>query len=152
LGYLWRALRWQAFLAPLTKSSLREVWIATTVGFGAVLLVGRAAEVRAAGGTADARQARASRSIFRHNHGRAFVRHDGRGFVLCVNLLWFRPAPGTAADFSRARIVGWVLVALLGVAIAMLIWFKRRYQSVIGWLDKTISDGSRLRSRLKRAC
>jgi len=33
-----------------------------------------------------------------------------------VNLLWFRPAPGTAADFSRARIVGWVLVALLGVA------------------------------------
>ena len=45
LGYLWRALRWQAFLAPLAKASLREVWIATTVGFGAVLLVGRIAEV-----------------------------------------------------------------------------------------------------------
>ena len=25
LGYLWRALRWQAFLAPLAKASLREV-------------------------------------------------------------------------------------------------------------------------------
>ena len=68
-----------------------------------------------------------------------------------INLLWFRPTPGTAADFSRARIVGWLLVALLGAAIALLIWFKRRYRSAIGWLDKRISGGSGLRSRLKRA-
>jgi uncharacterized protein (TIRG00374 family) len=65
-------------------------------------------------------------------------------------LLWFRPAPGTAADFSRARIVGWLLVALLGVAIGLLIWFKRRSQSAVEWLDKRIRDGSGLRTRLKK--
>jgi uncharacterized protein (TIRG00374 family) len=68
-----------------------------------------------------------------------------------VNLLWLRPAPGTGADFGRARVIGWLLVAFLGSAIALLIWFKRRYQSVIGWLDKRIRDGSGLRTRLKRA-
>ncbi len=45
LGYLWRAIRWQVLLAPLAKASLREIWIATTVGFGAILLIGRAGEV-----------------------------------------------------------------------------------------------------------
>jgi uncharacterized protein (TIRG00374 family) len=71
--------------------------------------------------------------------------------VFAVNLLWFRPAPGTAADFGRARIVGWLLVAVLGAAIGLLIWFKRRSQSAVGWLDKRISDGSGLRTRLKKA-
>ncbi len=68
-----------------------------------------------------------------------------------VNLLWFRPTASTAADFSRARIVGWLLVVFLGSAIALLIWFKRRHQSVVGWLDNRISDTSGLRGRLKRA-
>src|SRR5260221_4728027 len=44
-AYLWRAFRWQALLAPLTKASLYQIWIATTVGYGAVLLIGRAGEV-----------------------------------------------------------------------------------------------------------
>src|SRR5689334_25252049 len=45
LGYLWRAIRWQALLSPLTETSLRDVWIATCVGFAAVLTIGRAAEI-----------------------------------------------------------------------------------------------------------
>ena len=45
LAYLWRVVRWQAFLKPLTPASLREVWIATCVGFAAVLTIGRAGEV-----------------------------------------------------------------------------------------------------------
>jgi len=45
IAYLWRAIRWRAFLKPLTEVSLREVWVATCVGFGAVLVVGRAGEV-----------------------------------------------------------------------------------------------------------
>jgi uncharacterized protein (TIRG00374 family) len=151
LGYLWRALRWQAFLAPLAKASLREVWIATTIGFGAVLLVGRAAEVvRPAVLPMRDKRVRPAASFVTIMVERLY---DMMAVVLffAVNLLWFRPAPGTAADFSRARIAGWLLVGLLGIAIGLLIWFKRRYQSVIGWLDKRISDGSRLRSRLKRA-
>jgi uncharacterized membrane protein YbhN (UPF0104 family) len=45
IAYLWRAVRWQALLKPLTETSLREVWVATCVGFGAILLIGRAGEV-----------------------------------------------------------------------------------------------------------
>lgn len=151
LGYLWRALRWQAFLAPLTKASLREVWIATTVGFGAVLLVGRAAEVvRPAVLPMRDKRVRPAASFVTIMVERLY---DMMTVVLffAVNLVWFRPAPGTAADFSRARIVGWLLVSLLGVAIGLLIWFKRRSRSVIEWLDKRISEGSKLRARLKRA-
>jgi glycosyltransferase 2 family protein len=150
LGYLWRALRWQAFLRPLTKASLREVWVATTVGFGAVLVFGRIAEVvRPAVLPMRDKRVRPAASFVTIMVERLY---DMMAVVLCfaVNLLWFRAAPGTAADFSRARLVGWLLVAFLGVAIAMLIWFKRRFQSVIGWLDKRISDRSHLRSRLKR--
>lgn len=151
LGYLWRALRWQAFLAPLTKASLREVWIATTVGFGAVLLVGRAAEVvRPAVLPMRDKRVRPAASFVTIMVERLY---DMMAVVLffAVNLVWFRPAPGTAADFSRARIVGWLLVSLLGVAIGLLIWFKRRSRSVIGWLDNRISDRSKVRGRLKRA-
>lgn len=151
LGYLWRALRWQAFLAPLTKSSLREVWIATTVGFGAVLLIGRAAEVvRPAVLPMRDKRVRPAASFVTIMVERLY---DMMAVVLffAVNLVWFRPAPGTAADFSRARMVGWLLVTLLCVAISLLIWFKRRYLSVIGWLDKKISDGSRFKNRVKHA-
>ena len=45
LAYFWRVVRWQAFLKPLTPASLREVWIATCVGFAAILTIGRAGEV-----------------------------------------------------------------------------------------------------------
>jgi glycosyltransferase 2 family protein len=151
LGYLWRALRWQSFLAPLTKSSLREVWIATTVGFGAVLLVGRAAEVvRPAVLPMRDKRVRPAASFVTIMVERLY---DMMAvvFFFAVNLLWFRPAPGTGTDLTRARIGGWLLVTLLGAAIALLIWFKRRYLSAIGWLDKRIKDGTGLRSRLKRA-
>ncbi len=44
--YLVRAFRWRTFLAPLARDvSLRELFAATTVGFGAIFLVGRAGEV-----------------------------------------------------------------------------------------------------------
>jgi uncharacterized membrane protein YbhN (UPF0104 family) len=45
LAYLWRVTRWQALLKPMTPTSVREVWIATCVGFAAVLTIGRAGEV-----------------------------------------------------------------------------------------------------------
>lgn len=151
LGYLWRAIRWQAFLKPLTKASLREVWIATTVGFGAVLVFGRVAEVvRPAILPLRDKRVRPAASFVTIMVERLY---DMMAVVLffAVNLLWLRPTAGAAADFSRARIFGWLLVALLATALALLVWFKRRSQSVIDWLDGRIGDGSALKSRLKKA-
>ncbi len=43
--YLIRAFRWRVFLRPLTpRASLRELFAATTVGFSAIFLAGRAGE------------------------------------------------------------------------------------------------------------
>jgi uncharacterized protein (TIRG00374 family) len=151
LGYLWRAIRWQAFLKPLTETSLREVWIATTVGFGAVLVFGRVAEVvRPAVLPLRDRRIRPAASFVTIMVERLY---DMMAVVLvfAVNLLWFRPNAGTSADFSRARIFGWVLVALLGTSLALLLCFKRRSQSVISWLDGRIGEGSVLKSRIKKA-
>jgi uncharacterized protein (TIRG00374 family) len=151
LGYLWRALRWQAFLKPLARASLREVWIATTVGFGAVLLVGRAAEVvRPAVLPMRDKRVRPAASFVTIMVERLYDMMTVL-LVFAVNLLWFSAAPETAAEFRRARVAGWLLVLALGVAVALLIWFKRRSHSVVGWLDKKIKEGSGLRSRVKKA-
>ncbi|MFS8084128.1 MAG: lysylphosphatidylglycerol synthase transmembrane domain-containing protein [Acidobacteriota bacterium] len=151
LGYLWRAIRWQALLAPLAKASLREVWIATTVGFGAVLLIGRAGEV--------VRPVVLPMRDKRVRPAAAFVTimverlYDTIAVVsiFAVNLLWLAPSAGRTEEFSRARIVGWGLVALLAIIVALLIWFKRRSTNVIGWLDQKIRGKSHLGARLKRA-
>jgi glycosyltransferase 2 family protein len=151
LAYLWRAMRWQAFLAPLTKASLREVWIATTVGFGAVLLVGRAGEV--------VRPVVLPMRDQRVRPAAAFVTimierlYDIMTVVLifAINLLWMKPSEDSAAEFARARIVGFGMVLVFAVGIGLLIWFKRRSKSAIGWLDQRISARSPFNRRLKRA-
>ncbi len=43
LGYLLRAIRWQVLLEPITKSSLKELFATTTVGFAAIFLIGQVA-------------------------------------------------------------------------------------------------------------
>lgn len=150
LGYLWRAIRWRAFLAPLTKASLREVWIATTVGFGAVLMIGRAGEVvRPVVLPMRDKRVRPAASFVTIMVERVY---DSMTVVLffAINLLWFRPTPETASAFGRARTVGLVFLSLLVLGIVLLIWFRRRSQTVIKWLDRKISAGSRFK-RAKRA-
>ena len=150
-GYVWRALRWRTFLAPLTKVSLREIWVATTVGFGAILLIGRAGEiVRPVLLPMRDRRVRPAASFVTIMIERLY---DAMSVMLlfAANLLWFRPAGSTAAGLGYMREAGLLLVALLSLALALLIWFRHRSPSVIGWLDRKIGAESRLSQRLKRA-
>ena len=151
IAYVWRAVRWQALLKPLTESSLREVWVATCVGFGAILLIGRAGEV--------VRPVVLPMRDHRVRPAASFVTimverlYDSVTIVLlfALSLLWLKPAGGGGTDFARARIAGAVLVVLLIVAISLLIWFRKRSQTVIGWLDRRINSRSALRARIKHA-
>ncbi len=45
IGYLLRAIRWKVLLAPITETSLKELFATTTVGFAAIFFIGRAAEI-----------------------------------------------------------------------------------------------------------
>lgn len=150
VAYLWRAIRWQAFLKPLTEASLREVWVATCVGFGAVLLVGRAGEV--------VRPVVLPMRDHRVRPAAAFVTimierlYDTMTVMLvfALNLLWLKPAAESAAHFGRARAIGFGLVGILIVAIIGLILFERRSRGVIEWLDGRIKTKTPLAVRIKK--
>lgn len=150
VAYLWRAIRWQAFLKPLTAASLHEVWVATCVGFGAVLLVGRAGEV--------VRPVVLPMRDQRVRPAAAFVTimierlYDTMTVMLvfALNLLWLEPAAESAAHFGRARSVGFGLVGILVVAIAGLITFERNSARVIAWLDGRIGANAPFALRIKK--
>ena len=145
IAYLFRALRWQAFLAPLTKSSLKEVWIATCVGFGAVLLVGRMGEVvRPVVLPMRERRVRPSASFVTIMIERIY---DSMTvvFVFALNLLWFHPISGNADAFRHVRQLGVVLVAAGAVGLATLLWFRLKSSRIIGWIDSRFKSNGRLK-------
>jgi len=149
LAYLWRVIRWQAFLKPLTPTSLREVWIATCVGFAAVLTIGRAGEV--------VRPVVLPMRDPRVRPAAAFVTvmverlYDTMTVVLmfAVNLIWFKPT-NASADLGWVRIIGFAFLALLFIVVAFLIWFRRRSQTLIAWLDGRVKARSDFLVRIKR--
>ncbi|HYW73578.1 MAG TPA: lysylphosphatidylglycerol synthase transmembrane domain-containing protein [Pyrinomonadaceae bacterium] len=149
LAYLWRVVRWQALLKPLTETSIKEVWIATCVGFAAVLTIGRAGEVvRPVALPMRDRRVRPAASFVTIMIERLY---DTMTVVLMfsLNLLWFKPT-SAAAEFGWARIIGFSFLSLLVVGVAFLIWFKRRSAALIDWLDNRIPSKSGLVSRVKR--
>jgi uncharacterized protein (TIRG00374 family) len=150
LAYLWRAFRWRAFLAPLGKASLRELWVATTVGFGAILLVGRAGEVvRPVVLPMRDRRVRPAASFVTIMIERVYDSITVV-FVFAVNLLWFRPIAGTADQFTHVRQFGFVLVVLGAIGITALVWFRLKSQTIIGWIEARFNKWPRLPTRLKR--
>jgi uncharacterized protein (TIRG00374 family) len=150
LAYLWRAFRWRAFLAPLGKASLRELWVATTVGFGAILLVGRAGEVvRPVVLPMRDRRVRPAASFVTIMIERVYDSITVV-FVFAVNLLWFRPIAGTADQFTHVRQFGLVLVVLGAIGIMALVWFRLKSQTIIGWIEARFNKWPRLPARLKR--
>jgi uncharacterized protein (TIRG00374 family) len=150
LAYLWRALRWQALLAPLTKASLKEIWIATTVGYGALLLIGRAGEVvRPVVLPMRDRRVRPAASFVTIMIERLY---DSMTVVLifAVNLLWFRPVNASAAELGYMRETGLVLVGLLVVTLLALTWFRRGSPRLIQWTEQKFASWPGVPARLKR--
>jgi uncharacterized protein (TIRG00374 family) len=151
IAYLFRALRWRAFLAPLTKASLREIWVATTVGFGAVLLVGRMGEVvRPVVLPMRDRRVRPAASFVTIMIERIY---DSMTvvFVFALNLLWFQPSVGNTDAFLHVRQFGLGLVVLGVIGMVALVWFRIKSQTVIGWVEGLFSKWPRLPARAKKA-
>jgi uncharacterized membrane protein YbhN (UPF0104 family) len=149
-GYLWRAIRWKALLAPITKASLREIWIATTVGYGAVLTLGRAGEVvRPLVLPMRDERVRPAASF-----ATIFVEriYDSLTVLLlfAISLVWFAPSTATSSEFAKARIVGFGFVGVLLVALALLIWFRFRSTAVITWIERRFNLKSSFGKRINR--
>jgi uncharacterized protein (TIRG00374 family) len=139
LLYFVRACRWGALLKPLTPARLNDLFVATTLGFGAVFLVGRAAEVvrPVALPMRDPRVSPSAAIVT------IFVEriYDIMGvtMIFAINLLWFRPPASLAAYYGRIRAVGFGLLILLFLGIGFLIWFRRNSAKLIGTLNGLFS-------------
>ncbi|HEY0003822.1 MAG TPA: lysylphosphatidylglycerol synthase transmembrane domain-containing protein [Pyrinomonadaceae bacterium] len=146
-----RAYRWRALLAPLTPASMRELFVATTVGFGAVFLFGRAGEVvRPVVLPLRDRRVRPAASF-------VTIMLERLCDSVCVvvlfalNLLWFRPTNTHGSEFSRVRLVGLLLLAVLIAGLFALAWFRRRSRGAIKWVDKRLAGRKFIPYRVRHA-
>lgn len=136
LGYFLRAIRWQVLLEPITKSSLRELFATTTVGFAAIFLIGRTAEiVRPMWLPMRDHRVRPSAALVTLGLERIF---DLAALVafFSVNLLWISPPPGRESDFRYIEWIGWVMMVGMVLGFVCLIVYQRRSDRVISWFDR----------------
>jgi uncharacterized protein (TIRG00374 family) len=136
LTYLLRAFRWKTLLRPLApKASLREAFAATTVGFTAIFLLGRAGEV--------VRPAFLPLRDPEVRPGAAFVTIavervcDTAAVILlfAANLLILRLPGADEATFARVREAGLILSLGAVAGLAALVWFGRHAEGVKAWLE-----------------
>lgn len=152
ISYALRAYRWGALLSPLTKKiSYRELFVATTVGFGAVFIFGRAGEVvRPVVLPLRDRRVRPAASFVTIMIERLC---DSMAIVImfALNLIWFRAPAGRAADFAHVREIGLILLVVTVVGVLGLAWFERRSRSAIHWLDVRLKRWRFVPARLAHA-
>jgi uncharacterized membrane protein YbhN (UPF0104 family) len=150
-AYWWRAVRWRSFLEPLCKAGLRELWVATTIGFAAILLIGRTGEV--------VRPVVLPMRDRRVRPAAAFVTimiervYDvmAVGLIFALNLLWFQPTAGLASDFVRIRQAGFLLLALCITGIVLLALFRLKSETIIRWAESRLNKWPRIPLRVRRA-
>ena len=151
LAYVFRAARWGALLAPLCPAGLRNLFIATTVGFGAVFLFGRAGEVvRPVVLPMRDPAIRPSASFVTIMVERIY---DMLAVVLlfAVNLLWFRPPANAGVEFGRVRSAGIILLVIAVAGVFGLTQFRKKSDRAIGWIKKTLEPRRFVPARLTRA-
>jgi uncharacterized protein (TIRG00374 family) len=150
LGYLLRAFRWRTLLSPITKSSLRELFATTTVGFAAVFLFGRAAEVvRPLWLPLRDKRVRPSAALVTIGVERIFDL-VAIALVFALNLLWFRAPLGREAEFSAVNRAGLIILAGTVLGIIALFIFQHFAAPIINKVE-TISVKLPLPKRLLEA-
>lgn len=135
LTYLLRAYRWRALLAPVTETNVRELFLATNVGFSAVFLLGRAGEVvRPAVLSLRDRRVPPAASFITIMVERIF---DMTAVIVlfALNLLWLRVPSVSAEAMSRVRWAGALVLLTAFLGIAILIRFKKNSETFICWMD-----------------
>ncbi|MEK6280305.1 MAG: lysylphosphatidylglycerol synthase transmembrane domain-containing protein [Acidobacteriota bacterium] len=140
--YFMRAARWGALLAPLSPASLRNLFIATTVGFGALFLLGRMGEVvRPLVLPMRDPKIRASASFVTIMVERIY---DMLAVVVffAANLIWMKPPANTAIEFNRVRIVGILMLLAVLSGVFLMTVFRKNSDASINWI-RTILERRR---------
>jgi uncharacterized protein (TIRG00374 family) len=135
-AYLVRALRWRVLLRPTGPARLSALFTATTVGFAAVFLLGRAGEVvRPVVLPVQDPNVRPSSSFVT-----IFVEriYDLMAVILmfAFNLLWLKPTSTLQNDIPRLRMAGIILLGVAFLGVAVLAVFRAKSTLIIGWIER----------------
>jgi glycosyltransferase 2 family protein len=148
-GYLLRAIRWKVLLAPITPSSLKELFATTTVGFAAIFLIGRAGEiVRPMWLPMRDPRVRPSAALVTLGLERIFDLAALACFF-AVNLLWFTAPVGRETEFEYVVTVGYALLGGVGVGFIGLVIYQRISPRIIAWTAR-VTNKSFIPKRLRR--
>lgn len=138
VGYFFRAVRWQVLLKPISESRLLDLFATTTVGFAAILIVGRAGEiVRPMWLPMRDRRIRptaAAVTIFIER----ILDLASVMIFFSISLIWFRPPsnPEHAAQFEKIKVAGNVLGGLILLGIVFLVIYQRYSGQIIGFFER----------------
>jgi uncharacterized protein (TIRG00374 family) len=133
--YAFRAFRWGALLKPLTAASYADLFAATSIGFAALFLVGRAGEfVRPVVLSMRDPRVRPSASLVTILVERIYDL-TAVALMFAINLFWFKPHVALGVSFDRVRAVGFGLLGAILLGIAFLAWFRTRSSAVISFFE-----------------
>ncbi|HEX6047120.1 MAG TPA: lysylphosphatidylglycerol synthase transmembrane domain-containing protein [Pyrinomonadaceae bacterium] len=137
-AYLIRAFRWGALLKPLGAARLKDLFVATTVGFSAVFLIGRAGEVvRPVVLPMRDRRVRPSAALVTIVVERIYDM-TAVALMFAVNLIWFRPLVTLDVSFGRVRMVGFGMLVATILGIVFLTWYRTNSAWLIDVLDRRV--------------
>ncbi|HXG83564.1 MAG TPA: lysylphosphatidylglycerol synthase transmembrane domain-containing protein [Pyrinomonadaceae bacterium] len=138
LGYFLRAVRWKVLLEPLTKTALRELFAATTVGFAVILIVGRAGELaRPMWLSLRDRRVRPSAALVTLGVERIF----DLAALICffsVNLLWFNVPEGRESQVEYIKLIGNLMLVGIVFGFTALYFYQKYSTAIIVWTENAI--------------
>ena len=148
LAYGARALRWGALLKPLVPARLPDLFAATTIGFSAVFLIGRAGEfVRPVVLPMRDPRVRPSAALVTILVERIYDMM-AVALMFALNLIWFRPVVAQEVSFGRVRIVGLGMLLATMFGIIFLIWYRTKSAWLIGIFERRVMRWSFVPQRL----
>lgn len=146
-----RSLRWRALLAPISRSSLHDVFAATNIGIGSTFLFGTAIGelIRPLALTILNPQVRRATSFLT-----IVLERVCDVCVLLVlfglSLLWLPIYGSRAAAITHASEIGVLLIIAPVFLLAALVLMNGRYRSAPNWITERTADWNLIANPVKR--
>jgi uncharacterized protein (TIRG00374 family) len=132
-----RSLRWQAFLSPIGTAKLSNIFAATSVGFGAIFVIGRAGEIIRPAVLSLRERIKPTATFATILIERLF---DTTAVVslFAVNLLFFElpPDQSNANALGAIRSVGLSLLIGVAAGISILALLRLKAAAIIRWMER----------------
>jgi glycosyltransferase 2 family protein len=132
-----RSLRWQALLSPIRTAKLSNIFAATSVGFGAIFVIGRAGEfIRPA--VLSLRERIKPTATFATILIERLFDTTAVVSLFAANLLFFDlpPDQNNLNALGAIRSVGLALLIGVAVGIAILVLLRLKAPAILEWIER----------------